>query len=125
MDEEKMSQLHILSSELHNQLSSFIESKKAEAYLDQSFEGTVKQFFWRYIRSSLNYIANNPNFITYLQHAFLGSNDLECSDEVKKVLQELLLPAPVTLNSGVADGKSYWNYNEKWDESDDKINWMP
>ena len=33
----KMSQLHILSSELHNQLSSFIESKKAQAYLGSIF----------------------------------------------------------------------------------------
>lgn len=120
-----MSQLHILSSELHNQLSSFIESKKAQAYLDQSFEGTIEQFFWRYIRSIINHGANNPNFMTYLQHSFFGSNDLECSDDVKKTLQDILSPKPVVLNSGVVEGGSYWNYNEKWTESDDKINWMP
>lgn len=126
MDKEFMSQMHMLNKDLHRELTSYIGSKRQEAYLDNTPEGIVKQNFWRYIRSCLDHTSHNPHFLTYFHHSYCASRTMSEQDiapESKKVLDDVLLPAPKHINKGLLDGASYWDYSDKCDESDEIKNW--
>ena len=126
MNDEKMEQLHHLNVELVNRLKWFVENEKQLAYQDSSFEWVVAQFFWRYVRSCLMHTANNPHFMTYLQHQFWSVDNHELDDEVRKDLENILWPQPSHINKWMLSGsKAVWDYSDPTEESNSIVNWMP